>query len=72
MKNQPSRLRIDRSIFRGHVATPKQWDAAKPNIERGHRTKPTDPFVLLVPGPKPYKVEVRTDEEGNLYLEHQD
>lgn len=67
MENEPKRLKIPATIFMAHRATKQEWERATPPM--AHRSQPSDPLVIKIPGKPEHAVEVRTDDDGNLFLE---
>ncbi len=66
MPDNPKILKIMSHTFTGHQATAEEWARAVPPI--GHQNQPSTPLIIRTQGKAAHELEVRTDENGDLYL----
>jgi len=72
MEEKIKRKRIQVRTLEGHHAKPEDWARARPVPLEGHRCSPNDPLILVIPGSPKRRVELRADDQGNLFLELKD
>lgn len=64
------RLKISAKLFEAHRALPEEWDSAEPKLLEAHRAAPDGPLTIKIQDK--FVIEVRRDEEGNIYLEQKE
>ena len=63
-------LKVRPTQTSAHDAKPEEWNKAQPvEIYSAHENQPHGHLIVSLPGGPKRLVEIRADEEGNLFLE---